>query len=219
MLDLRVTLLERFPFLKLLHPERLDQVVKQATVRTFAAKTVLFDANQRCGGFPLVIDGTVRVVKSGPNGREILLYRVDAGDSCVLSGGCLMADVQLSATGIADTEVTIATIPPALFRELLAHEPEFQRYVFAMVNARLAEVMELIEEVAFRKLDSRLAQLLIHRGPVLQETHQRIAEELGSVREIVSRLLSNFESRGWVKLARERVTVVDPKALAELARA
>ncbi len=219
MTDLRVTLLEKFPFLRNLQPERLEQVVKQASVRTFPAKTVLFDAHQRCSGFPLVLDGTVRVVKSGPNGREILLYRVDGGDSCILSGGCLMADVQLTATGIADTEVSIAMIPPALFRELLAHEPEFQRYVFGMVNARLAEVMELIEEVAFRKLDSRLAQLLIHRGPVLQETHQRIAEELGSVREIVSRLLSNFESRGWVKLARERVTVVDPKALADLARA
>jgi CRP/FNR family transcriptional regulator len=78
--------------------------------------------------------------------------------------------------------------------------------------------MELIEEVAFKRLDTRLAQLLVHRGPMVQETHQKLADELGSVREIVSRLLRSFEERGWVKLERERVTVLDPKALAALAR-
>jgi CRP/FNR family transcriptional regulator len=91
--------------------------------------------------------------------------------------------------------------------------------VFGLYGARLSEVMELIEEVAFRRLDTRLAQVLIHRGPVLEATHQKLADELGSVREIVSRLLRSFEQRGWVKLERERVTVLDPKALAALARA
>ena len=79
-----------------------------------------------------------------------------------------------------------------------------------MYGERLAEVMELVEEVAFRRLDERLAQLLIHRGPVLEATHQKLADELGSVREIVSRLLRGFEERGWVKLERERITVLDP---------
>jgi len=83
---------------------------------------------------------------------------------------------------------------------------------------RFAEVMELVEEVAFRRLDSRLAQLLIRRGPVLHETHQRLADELGSVREIVSRLLRGFEKRGWVRIEREKVTVLDPKGLSEIAK-
>jgi CRP/FNR family transcriptional regulator len=87
-----------------------------------------------------------------------------------------------------------------------------------MYGERLAQVMELVEEVAFRRLDARLAQLLVQRGPVVEATQQKLADELGSVREIVSRLLRQFESRGWVELARNRVTVRDPGALAELAR-
>jgi CRP/FNR family transcriptional regulator len=84
--------------------------------------------------------------------------------------------------------------------------------------ARLAEVMELVKEVAFRKLDTRLARLLIQRGPVVNATHQNLADELGSVRVFISRLPANFEQRGWVRLERGRVTVVEPKALLEFAQ-
>src|SRR5690606_41079965 len=101
---------------------------------------------------------------------------------------------------------------------LVEHEP-FRRFVFDMYGARLAEVMELLEEVAFRRLDTRLAALLIQRGPEIRATHQNLADELGSVRVFVSRLLKNFEDRGWVRLEREKVTVTDLKALAEFARA
>jgi CRP/FNR family transcriptional regulator len=100
---------------------------------------------------------------------------------------------------------------------MLGHEP-FRRFVFGLYNARLEEMMELVEEVAFHKLDQRLAQLLVHRGPVIQETHQKLADDLGSVREIISRLLRMFETHGWVTLERERVTVVNPKALAQVTR-
>lgn len=216
--DLRPALLRRFPFLGQLPPERLERIVAGASVRAVPAGTVLFDADQPCGGFPLVLEGTIRVAKTAPNGRELVLYRVDAGESCILSGSCLMGEALYSASAVAETDVTLASIPPALFQELIVTDEPFRRYVFGMYGARLAEVMELVEEVAFRKLDARLAQLLIHRGPVLNTTHQRIAEELGSVREIASRLLRSFEVRGWVKLGREQITVLDPKALAELAR-
>lgn len=216
--ELRRLLLERFAFLAELPPNRLDRIVTSATVRTAKAGAVLFDANQPCGGFPLVLEGTIRVAKTAPNGREIVLYRVDPGESCILSGGCLMGETLYSASGVAETDVTLVSIPPALFQELMVNDEPFRRYVFGMYGTRLAEVMELVEEVAFRKLDARLAQLLIHRGPVVNATHQRIADELGSVREIASRLLRSFEVRGWVKLDREKVTVLDPKALAELAR-
>jgi CRP/FNR family transcriptional regulator len=215
---LREALLERFPFLATLPPGRLAHLIERSSLRTVPAGAVLFDAHQPCTGFPLVLEGTIKVVKTAPNGREILLYRVDAGQSCILSGGCLMGEAAYSASGIAETAVRLVSIPPALFNELLVHAEPFRRFVFGMYNARLAEVMELVEEVAFKKLDARLAALLIHHGPVVHGTHQRLAEELGSVREIVSRLLGSFESRGWVRLERERVTVLDPKALAGLAK-
>ncbi len=216
--ELKRQLLERFPVFAALNADELDAVLAEAPVMHVPAGTVLFDAKQPCRGFPLLLEGTVRVSKAAPNGREILLYRVDPGQGCVLSGGCLLGHSDYTASGVAETDVTLVAIPPGPFHQLMLGFEPFRRFVFGMYGERLAEVMELVEEVAFRKLDERLAQLLVHRGPVIEGTHQSLADELGSVREIVSRLLRSFEVRGWVRLERERVTVLDPKALAGLAR-
>jgi CRP/FNR family transcriptional regulator len=177
---------------------------------------VLFDAGQPCRGFPLVLEGSVRVVMGSASGREILLYRVEPGQACILSGGCLLGHSDYSARGVAEEDVTLLSLPPDLFQALLIEHEPFRRFVFGMYGERLAEVMQLVEEVAFRKLDQRLAQLLVQRGPVLETTQQALADELGSVREIVSRLLRAFEMRRWIRLERERITLLDPRALAEL---
>ena len=207
---------ERFPALAGLAPAMQARLAAEAQMLRVPAGTILFDARQPCRGFPLLLEGAVRVTMSAPSGREILLYRVEPGQGCILSGGCLLGHSDYAACGVAEEDVTLANLPPALFNELLlGHEP-FRRFVFGMYGERLAEVMQLVEEVAFRRLDERLAQMLIHRGPVIESTHQKLADELGSVREIVSRLLRSFETRGWVKLERERITLTDPKALAAL---
>ena len=210
----RSTLLERFPVFRQLDAPRLARLLEEAQLLQVPAGTVLFDASQPCRGFPLVLEGAVRVQMNAPSGREIQLYRVEPGQGCIMSGGCLLGHSDYSARGIAEQDVTLLSVPPALFHELLLQFEPFRRFVFGMYGERLAEVMELVEEVAFRRLDERLAQLLIHRGPVLEATHQKLADELGSVREIVSRLLRSFADRGWVKLERERITVLDPKSLA-----
>ena len=215
---MRNQLLQRFPVLEQLPASSLDSLLAHAQLVRAAAGSVLFDVHQPCRGFPLLLEGVVRVTKAAPSGREILLYRVEPGQGCILSGGCLLGHSDYSATGRAETDVVLLSIPGAQFHELLLESEPFRRFVFGMYGERLAEVMELVEEVAFRKLDARLAQLLIRRGPVVQATHQGLAEELGSVREIVSRLLRSFEERGWVRLERERVTVLDPKALAAQSR-
>jgi CRP/FNR family transcriptional regulator len=216
-MQVKSRLLERFPVFGALPPAQLERLLAEAPVMSAPRGTVLFDARQPCRGFPLLLEGSVRVAKSAPNGREIQLYRVEPGQGCILSGGCLLGQTDYSASGIAEEDVTLVSIPPALFHELmLQHEP-FRRFVFGMYGERLAEVMELVEEVAFRQLDARLAQALVRRGPVLEATHQALADELGSVREIVSRLLRGFEARGWVRLERERITLLDPAALAALA--
>jgi CRP/FNR family transcriptional regulator len=216
--SLRALLLARFPALAKLPAARIDALLADAPVRSIPAGTVVFAPHTPCTGFPLVLDGSVRVTKTAPSGREIVLYRVGPGEGCILSGGCLLGHNDYAASGVADSDVTLLHIPPALFNELILQYEPFRRFVFDMYGARLAEVMELLEEVAFRRLDTRLAQLLIQRGPVISATHQNLADELGSVRVFVSRLLRNFEERGWVKLERERVTVVDPKSLAAFAR-
>ena len=213
--ELRERLIRHFPMVA----ARADTIIAESRVRRMRAGSVLFSAQQPCSGFPLVLEGSVRVVKTAPNGREILLYRVEPGESCILSGSCLLGRSDYSASGIAETDVEVLVLPPPLFNELmLQHEP-FRQYVFGMYATRLSDVMELVEEVAFHKLDTRLAHLLAQRGPVIAETHQKLADELGSVREIVTRLLRSFEQRGWVRLERERVTVLDPKALADFAHA
>ena len=214
----RSRLLERFPVFSDLSEQRLAEVLAQAQLRQLPANQTMFEPNMPCAGFPLVLDGSVRVAKLAPTGREIVLYRVAPGEGCILAGSCLLGHHDFSATAVAESDVTVLVIPPALFQELvLQHEP-FRRFVFDMYGARLAEVMELLEEVAFRRLDTRLAQLLIQRGPVINATHQNLADELGSVRVFVSRLLRNFEQRDWVKLERERVTVTDLKGLAGFAK-
>jgi CRP/FNR family transcriptional regulator len=215
---MRSKLLERFPVFRELPAPRLERLLAEAELLQAPAGTTLFDASQPCRGFPLVLEGAVRVAKSAPNGREILLYRVDPGQGCILSGGCLLGHSDHTARGVAEEDATLLSVPPTVFDELMLEFEPFRRFVFGMYGERLSEVMELVEEVAFRRLDERLAQLLIHRGPVLEATHQKLADELGSVREIVSRLLRSFEERGWVKLERERITVLDPRALAALLR-
>jgi len=216
--QLRALLLERFPVFSALESARLDELLRGAQLLRAPAGAILFDAKQPCRGFPLLLEGSVRVAKAAPNGREIVLYRVDPGEGCILSGGCLLGHTDYSATGIAESDVVLLSIPPAQFNALMLECEPFRSFIFGMYGSRLAEVMELVEEVAFRKLDSRLAQLLIHRGPVIEATHQNLADDLGSVREIVSRLLRSFEQRGWVKLERERISVLDPKSLAAQVR-
>lgn len=215
---LRRLLLDRFPSFSDLAPQRLAEVIAASLLVRAPAHTVLFESRQACTGFPLLLEGAVRVFKAAPNGREIQLYRVDAGEGCILSGGCLLGNSAYSATAVAESDVVLLKLAPVIFNELMLGYEPFRHFVFGMYNARLEEIMDLVEEVAFRRLDARLAQLLVQRGPVIRETHQKLADDLGSVREMVSRLLRTFETRGWVALEREHVTVVDPEALLGLTR-
>lgn len=191
----------------------LPQSVQQMTV---PAGTVLFDEHQPCQGFPLVLAGGIRVVKASANGRELPLYRVLPGESCIITSSCLLGHADYNARGVAESETTLALLPRELFDTLLA-VPAFRDFVFHLFAERIAELMQLVEEVAFRKLDQRLANLLLGKGRHLQVTHQQLADELGSVREMVSRLLKGFAAQGLVRLGREQIEILDPAGLRRLA--
>lgn len=195
----------------------IERLHREARVIQAPAGTRLFDEHARCSAFPLVLEGAIRVSKISPQGREILLYRVAPGESCVLTSGCLLGHIDYAATGVAETAVTLVAVPLPLFETLLARHEPFRRHIFELFGARLADLMLLIEEVAFHRLDQRLAALLLARGPTLRTTHQAIADELGSVREMVSRLLGSFVDRGLVRLAREQIDVTDAEGLRRLA--
>ncbi|MDQ5914738.1 MAG: family transcriptional regulator, anaerobic regulatory protein, partial [Pseudomonadota bacterium] len=169
-------------------------------------------------GFPLLISGSIKVVKAAPSGREMLLYRVEPGGSCIITSSCLLGHTAYSARGEAETDLQMLALPPALFSRLVAEQAAFRDFVFHLFSDRIAELMQLVEEVAFHRLDQRLARLLLSRGDSIQATHQALADELGSVREIVSRLLKGFASEGLVSLGRENITLLDREGLKRLAQ-
>jgi CRP/FNR family transcriptional regulator len=176
------------------------------------AGTVLFEQNAPCRGFPMVLGGAVRVARGSPGGRTLELYRVTPGELCVVSTSCLFGQQPLSAHGQACAATDLVLLSPAGSARWAALEP-FRRLVFGIFADRLADLMALAEAVAFQRLDQRLAAALLGHGSTLHITHQALADELGTVREIVTRLLKRFEQAGWVVLGRERIEVSNGAAL------
>jgi CRP/FNR family transcriptional regulator len=214
---LKDRLLALFPVFGSISREALEQVLASAQVRKLKAGSALFSAGNPCSGFPMLLSGTVRVTKSAPTGREVQLYRVRPGEACIMSTGCLLGDVEYGASGIAESDVTVLALPPRLFSEMMAREESFRRWVFSLFSERLCGMMELIEAVAFQRLDRRLALHLAGSGPVLHVSQQKLADDLGTVREIVGRVLRSFEDRGLVELGRNQIKVLDAAALRALA--
>jgi len=178
--------------------------------------TPLFRENDACQGFPLVIEGEVRVSRSAANGRELELYRVQPGEMCLASSAGLFADQPLSARGVTTMATVLVLLPPKDFQTGMA-DPVFRGYVLGLFAQRMTDLTSLIEAVAFQRLDSRLAAALLGHGPQRHTTHQALADELGTVREIVTRLLHRFEREGLIELSRECITVRNSTALRELA--
>ncbi len=215
--ELSQRLLQQYPMLKALAPARFDDVFGALQLMHIPAGTVLFDENQACQGFPLVLSGCVRVIKASANGRELQLYRVNSGESCILTSSCLLGHTSYRARGVADTATEMLALSPAGFHILMDELPTFRAYIFALFSDRMTDLMELVSAVAFQKLDQRLAALLLGKPSPLRSTHQALADELGSSREIISRLLKNFEEQGWVRLGRELIEVTNAEALKKFA--
>ncbi len=211
-----MTLAELYPVLGNLPAALQARFAAETQQMTVPAGTMLFDERQPCQGFPFVLSGGIRVVKIAANGRELPLYKVMPGESCIITSSCLLGRQDYNARGVAALETTLALLPRRLFEEMLG-EADFRGFVFQLFAERIAELMQLVEEVAFRKLDQRLANLLLGKGRQLHVTHQQLADELGSVREMVSRLLKGFAEQGLVRLGREQVEILDPAGLRRIA--
>ncbi len=197
--------------------EGLSALHQSGSPMRVPAGAEVFSERQLCQGFPLLLSGTIKVVKTSPSGREMLLYRVEPGGSCIISSSCLLGHAPYSARGIAETPLVLQILPPETFDRLLAANATFRDFVFHLFAERITELMQLVEEVAFHRLDQRLAKLLLGKSGTIQSTHQGLAEELGSVREIVSRLLKGFAEQGMITLGREKIKVLDREALRQVA--
>lgn len=182
------------------------------------AGAVLFAEHAPCQGFPLVLQGEVKVSRHSGDGRSLELYRVVPGELCLVSSACLFRSQPLSAHGVTTKPTTLLLITPPVFSQWL-ETPAFRNAVLGLFAERMADLTGLIDAVAFQRLDQRLAAALLGRGQDLALTHQTLADELGTVREIVSRLLRRFEREGWVELARERIHISNSAALRAVAAA
>jgi CRP/FNR family transcriptional regulator, anaerobic regulatory protein len=204
-------LLQLYPAL-----DGLAALVARLPALQVPAGTALFAEQAPCQGFPMVLQGEVRVSRSAPNGRELELYRVQPGQLCLVSSAALFDNRPLSAHGTTTADTTLVLLPPPAFRQALGHE-DFRDFVLGLFAARMAELTSLIEAVAFQRLDARLAGTLLGHGQQLHTTHQALADELGTVREIVTRLLRRFEREGLVELSRECITIRNSQGLRHLA--
>jgi len=175
----------------------------------------------RCALLPFVIEGTVRVYKIGENGRELTLYRINSGESCILTASCILSSQQFPAHAKVERTVRAIGIPSDLILDWTEKHEVWRRFMFSMMSSRLGDVIELVDAVTFKRLDVRLAEYLLKAGSgdtELSITHQDLASDLGSAREVISRVLKDFEQRGLVKLKRGQIIFIDPAQLKDISQ-
>jgi CRP/FNR family transcriptional regulator len=184
--------------------------------------TVLFTPGAACQGFVFLLSGRVRVGMTGAGGRSIVLYRVEPGETCVQTSLCMVAGETYSAEGVAETDLDVVIAPAGRFDPLMNSSAVFRRFVFDRLATRLGDLLRILETVAFERIDTRLSAVLLTRagsGRVVEATHQTLADELGTAREVVSRQLQVFANAGFVTVSRGHVTIERRERLAALAAA
>ncbi len=211
-------LLTIFPAFQSLPSAMQIQFMQEAECLTVPKGKTLFESGAPCLMYPLVLNGSIRVVSISEQGRELLLYRVLPGELCIISTSCILGQSSYPVTGMSESDLLLVGLSAALFNTLLTHE-SFRAFVFSVFSDRISGLMQLIEAVAFLHLDQRLAALLLTKGREIHITHQALADELGSIRELISRLLRRFEDQGMVALHREFIQIVDVDALQAIAKA
>ena len=212
--------IERFKGLSQLEEPIRKLLVQRSSIVRVPKDTVIFGPGKAPENLLLLLDGTVRVQQLSERGREIVLYRVHAGESCVLTTACLLAYEDYSAEGIAETDVEAVAIPRKVFDDLISQSETFRHFVFSAYSKRITDLFFVIEEIAFQRMDIRLAQKLLELGAktgVIKSTHQQMAAELGTAREVVSRQLQEFQRRGWVAQSRGTIELLDNRELKLLA--
>lgn len=192
-------------------PEVVDRILNASEVKSIPRDTTLYRAGDSCKGIGFVLSGWIRVYRIGESGREITLYEIEPGETCILNASCLLSRFDYPALAETTTDVELLMIPGEVFRRLVDEEPIMRTFVLSLFSDRLGAIMELVEEVAFGRLDRRLSDFLVEKAEngVLEMTHQAIANELGTSREVISRLLKDMERKGKVRLSRNRICDID----------
>ena len=204
------------PILERAEPALLHEFQQAAAFARIPAGQDVFVEGDQVDAIALLISGVVRVYKIGETGREITLYRFGNGESCILTANAILSGKNFPAVATVEKEAEAVMIPAATFRAWVRRYDLWREFVFELLSQRLSSVMAIVDEVAFRRMDRRLAALLSERSrrsDLVEITHQEIASELGSSREVISRLLEDFSARGMIEVSRGSIEILDREAL------
>lgn len=209
--------LNTFPELAELEPEAKAELLAATQFPRLRQGDIAYYQGQACDNYLMCIEGQTRVFKTSESGREIMLYQVGPGETCVLTTSCLFAGNPFPAESTAQADALLAALPASVFHRLMASSPKFRHYVLGNYGDLLSSLITLVDEVAFTSLDLRLARrLLAETDPqgVVSKTQQQLAHDLGSVREVIGRYLSEWERMGWLRSSRGSIEILDRPALA-----
>jgi CRP/FNR family transcriptional regulator len=205
-----------FPELTKLDAEHQAEMLATIQFKRLSEGDVAYYQGQPCQAYVMCIEGRTRVFKTSESGRAILLYEVGPGETCVLTTSCLMAGNSFPAESTAESNVLLAALPAPVFHRLMQSSVQFRQFVMGNYGELLSSLIILVDEVAFTSLDQRLARRLLAEADdqgIVSTTHQQLASDLGSVREVISRYLNEWERLGWVHASRGSIRVLDRSAL------
>jgi len=199
-----------FPAMRGISESQLRDFLSLGRRQTVPSGTQLYQEGDACSGIAFVLSGDVRVYKIGQSGREITLYEIGPGETCILNASCILSGRSYPAYVVTVSDTDLMLFPSPVFQRMMAESEEMRRFVFTIMNHRISTVMELVEEVAFGRMDERLLGYLVEKSNSgqLETTHQKIANDLGTSREVVSRLLKDFERKHQIKLSRNSITLL-----------
>ena len=214
---------ECFPVWDQLTQTQQQDILHSVATREFKKGTILYDGTTGCTGFVVVESGQLRAFITSEDGREISIYRLFERDICLLSASCILNSIQFDISIQAERDCRVWVIPPELFQRIMKESAPLANYVSEIMQQRLSDVMWLIEQILWKRLDKRIAAFLLEEASLedslkLTTTHEQIARHLGTAREVVTRMLRTFQSEGMVKLSRGSIEITDDKKLAELAK-
>ncbi len=199
-----------FPVLRNAPGQLVGDILSKAVLRSFPAGMLLYAEGDACSAIAFILSGEIRVYKAAEGGREITLYEIGSGETCILNASCVLSDTPYPANAVSATEGSMVLVPANDFRRLMETSKEVRHFLFDIMSRRLTTVMALVEEVAFGRMDTRLMEYLSEKAEhgVVISTHQKIADDLGTSREVVSRLLKDLERKGIVALSRGEITLL-----------
>ncbi len=202
--------IKKFPMFRGQLRNLVPELLSAGQLHLIPRDSRIYTEGDVCSAIAFILSGEVRVYKIGGTGREITLYEIGPGDTCILNASCILAHTSYPANAIATSEVEVLLVPSAAFRRIVIGHEEMRDFIFTLLSQRLARVMELVEEVAFGRMDERLMEYLVEKSAnnSLETTHQKIANDLGTSREVVSRLLKDFERKRQVRLSRNSITLL-----------